>query len=256
MNKDNNNQDEREDKNIPDKSPWYGKWQVLAAFLMLYDIAAIHIAYFVALWGRFDFAFSTIPELYLNPYKKFITLYSFGCVIVFWLFRLYRSMWKFAGYDELVSITEASVITSVLHIVLITVIHGRMPMTYYFFGSLLQFLLLMIVRFAYRLFLFGKAHHRVNEADAGRVMLIGAGVAGQSILRELRNVGETNDKVVCIIDDDPNKWNRYFEGVPIVGGRDDILLNVSKYNVNKIFLAIPSASEEDRRAVPACSKTL
>ena len=80
-------------------------------------------------------------------------------------------------------------------------------------------------------------------------MIIGAGSAGQMILRDVRKVENLNDKVVCFIDDDPNKWNRYIDGVQIVGGRDDILSTVDKYGVNKIYLAMPSASAEARRDI-------
>ena len=87
-------------------------------------------------------------------------------------------------------------------------------------------------------------------------MLIGAGNAGQTILRDINKAKEINGKVVCIIDDDPNKWNRFMDGTPIVGGRDDILSNVSKYKVTKIFLAIPSASAEERRDIlEICKET-
>ena len=87
-------------------------------------------------------------------------------------------------------------------------------------------------------------------------MLIGAGAAGRLILRDIRSAQETNDKVVCIIDDNPNKWNRYIDGVPIVGGRDDILKNVEKYHVSKIYLAIPSASAENKRDIlNICNET-
>ena len=76
------------------------------------------------------------------------------------------------------------------------------------------------------------------------------------ILRDLNSSKETNDKVVCIIDDNPNKWSRYIDGVPVVGGRDDILANVEKYRVNKIFLAIPSASAQNKRDIlNICSET-
>ncbi len=243
-------------KDSKDRSSWLERWQVLAAFLMLYDIAAIHVAYLFALWGRFDFIFSQIPELYLEPYKKFITAYSFGCVIIFWLFRMYKSMWRYAGYDEFIRIVEASGFTSVLHMLLITVIIRRMPLTYYFFGALLQMILLLIGRFGYKIILYTAAYHRKGDAMTGRVMLIGAGEAGQAILRELANARETNDKVVCIIDDNPYKWNRYFEGVPIVGGRDDILTNVEKYKIDKIFMAIPSATAEEKRDIlNICSET-
>ncbi len=87
-------------------------------------------------------------------------------------------------------------------------------------------------------------------------MLIGAGSAGQMILRDINRTKEINDKVVCCIDDNPNKWGRFIEGIPIVGGRDDILYNVEKFHITKIYLAIPSSSAEDRKEIIGiCNET-
>ena len=230
-------------------------WKVLAFLLVLYDIVAIHGAYFLGLWMRFDFVYSSIQAEYLKAYAFFITGYSIVSVAVFWLFRLYRSMWRFASYTELVRTFAASVLMSVLHIVLITVIFGRMPMPYYIVGMILQFMLLIAARFFYRFVLYLRSQ-RKHTVSAGRVMLVGAGSAGQMILRELSGENETNDKVVCIIDDNTNKWGRYIEGVPIVGGREDILANVDKYGVNKIYIAIPSATAAEKRDIlNICNET-
>ena len=231
-------------------------WQVLAILLVLYDLAAIHIAYFLALWGRFDFVFSRIPMRYLLPFRKFITVYALVSILVFYFFHMYKSMWRFASYTELVRTVEASILMSALHIVGITVLYVRMPLSYYIWGMILQVVLLVGVRFSFRLILFLRANRRKYDESAGRVMLIGAGSAGQMILRDLKTDTFTNDKVVCIIDDNPNKWNREMGGVPIVGGREDILLNVEKYHVNKIFFAIPSAKGEDKREIfNICNET-
>ena len=231
-------------------------WQVIALILMLYDIVAVHAAYFVALWGRFDFVFSMIPQDYYATYRHFITFYSVFCVCCFWAAHLYRSMWRFASYSELIRTMAASGFTSVVHTVMITVIFQRMPLTYYFWGALFQFALLLAPRFSYRMILLLRAQRRPGDESVDRVMLIGAGAAGRLILRDIRSAQETNDKVVCIIDDNPNKWNRYIDGVPIVGGRDDILKNVEKYHVSKIYLAIPSASAENKRDIlNICNET-
>ena len=225
------------------------RWPLPAVLLAVYDFVAIHIAYFAILWIRFDCVFKSIPDTFLVPYSKFITVYALCCLAVFWLFRMYNSIWRFASYTELSRILIASVFTSVAHIVLITVLFRRMPMTYYIGGMLLQLLFVTAARFSYRFLLFLRALHRQNNETAARVMLIGAGSAGQMILRDIRADNQANDKVVCVIDDDPNKWNMFIEGVPVVGGRDEILASVEKYKVSRIYLAIPSASAEDKRDI-------
>ena len=232
------------------------QWRILSLLLVLYDFIAIHCAYFMALWSRFDFVYSQIPNEYLTSYRHFITIYAFLCLAVFWAFRLYRSIWRFASYSELVRIIAASILTSVAHIVLITLIYRRMPVSYYAWGFVLQLFLLVGARFSYRLILFLRTRYLNRNESGARVMLIGAGNAGQMILRDMLTAAETDDKPVCVIDDDPSKWNRYIEGVQIVGGRDDILRSVEKYHVDKIYLAIPSASAEDKRDILSiCNET-
>ena len=80
-------------------------------------------------------------------------------------------------------------------------------------------------------------------------MLIGAGDAGRLILRDVQRTEFDVGKVQCIIDDNPNKWGRFIDGVPIVGGRDDILVNVEKYEIQQILVAIPSAKAKAKRDI-------
>lgn len=109
----------------------------------------------------------------------------------------------------------------------------------------------LMVRFAYRFVLLERSKRRKTEeiAKAKRVLLIGGGKAGQIILRDIKTAKELKDSVCCIIDDNPNKWGRYIEGVPIVGGRDDILSCVERYKIDKIIVAVPSATAEEKRDI-------
>ena len=130
----------------------------------------------------------------------------------------------------------------------ITLLFIRMPLSYHLFGALIQVCLLLAVRFSYRIVLLLR-ETRKTEAAVSRVMLIGAGNAGQTLLRDIERAKEVNDRVCCIIDDNPNKWGRYIDGVPIVGGRDGILENVEKYHIQKIYVAIPSATAAQLRDI-------
>ena len=227
---------------------------IIMIYLIVYDIAAVSLSYFVALWLRFDLRYSAIPLEYLNAWKKFALLYAALCIAVFWLFRLYRSIWRFASFKELERITIATLITTVAHIVLITMLFQRMPISYYMMGACLQFVLVTAIRFAYRFVLLLRASERLKAAD--NCMLIGAGAAGAVILRELERSKELNDKVVCIIDDNRNKWNRYIDGIPVIGGREKIPEAVEEYGITKIYLAIPSLSSKERKQIlDICKET-
>jgi len=233
-------------------------WKVISLLLMIYDFLAFILSFFLALWLRYDCRFSAIPGEYLRILVRTLPLYSIVSITVYYFFRLYRSMWQFASFTELTRVLMASVTTSLINLVGITLLCGPMPVVYYLLGPLLQFVLTLGIRFSYRYLLMIRSLRKKSERihTASRVMLIGAGEAGQTILRELKNSAATEDAVMCIIDDTPNKWNRDLEGVPIVGGREDILKNVEKYRIEKILFAIPSAPASDRQEIlNICSET-
>lgn len=233
-------------------------WHVTAFFLLIYDLAAAVGAYFLALWLRFDCLFSKIPQEFLSAWLRFSPIYAAVSAALLFVFRLYQSIWKFASYIELRRIAVSTVLLGVFHTVFITLFYRRMPISYYAVGIAIQFMLILFVRFAYRFIVLERSKlARLNQKTrASRVMLIGAGAAGQLILRDLHGAKEINEFVCCIIDDDKNKWGRFIDGVPVVGGRDDILLNVEKYHIEKIFLAIPRATAEQRRDIlDICKET-
>ncbi|MBR5359680.1 MAG: polysaccharide biosynthesis protein, partial [Lachnospiraceae bacterium] len=144
----------------------------------------------------------------------------------------------------------------VVHTAGISLLH-RMPMSYYIFGAVIQFVLVTGMRFSYRFFLLMdlKGGFRTVERDSN-VLLIGAGSAGQMILRDVSHSKETTDRICCIVDDDPNKWNRYIDGVPIIGGRDQIMNAVEKYAIKKIYICLPNSDVAAKRSIlEVCKET-
>lgn len=227
----------------------------MSILLAVYDIMAVNVSYFLALLFRFDGFFSQIPDYYVRAYVKFIPIYTILCLVIFYASKMYQSVWQYASFNELAHTCIGSTVASLLHILLITVIYYRMPISYYLWGSCFQMILLVAARFSYRFLLL--EIRRVRSSDGSHnVMVIGAGGAGQTIIRSIVRNRLSGDKVVCIIDDNPNKWNRYIDGIPIVGGRDDIMYFVEKYDIDKIYIAIPSASKENKRdIINICSET-
>ena len=227
----------------------------MSILLAVYDIMAVNVSYFLALLFRFDGFFSQIPDYYVRAYVKFIPIYTILCLVIFYASKMYQSVWQYASFNELAHTCIGSTVASLLHILLITVIYYRMPISYYLWGSCFQMILLVAARFSYRFLLL--EIRRVRSSDGSHnVMVIGAGGAGQTIIRSIVRNRLSGDKVVCIIDDNPNKWNRYIDGIPIVGGRDDIMYFVEKYDIDKIYIAIPSASKENKRDIlNICSET-
>ena len=224
--------------------------------MILYDLIAVHAAYFLALWGRFDFFFSNIPQEYFNAYRYSISIYAVLCIFVFTWFHLYRSIWRYASYTEFARVFASSGLLSVLYSIVITLVFTRMPLTYYFWGMILQFLFILGLRFSYRTWLFAKSRVMRHFESQARIMVIGAGAAGQMILHDILRSRKNDDRAVCVIDDDPSKWHCDLEGVPIIGGRDSILSGVQKYHISRIYLAIPSATAEEKRDIlNICNET-
>lgn len=243
------------DTRMKNKTRKLEHWQVVTLLLMLYDFTAVALSYCLALWIRFDCKFSRIETRYLQAYGKSILIYGLFCVVVFWFLRLYKSIWRFASYSELLRVVAATLLTGSVYIIGMSTCVGRMPVSYYLIGIAIQFCLTLGIRFSYRFVLLLRG--RTNKgADEKKVMLIGAGAAGQMIFRDIRSARETNEKVACFIDDNPNKWGRYIDNVPVFGGRDRILEAVDKFGITKIYVAIPSAAPEDKRDIlRVCNET-
>lgn len=231
-------------------------WNIIAVYLMIYDAVAVNFSYFFGLLLRFDFKFSQIPVEYMKAFLEFAPFYTLFVLVVFYVLRLYNSLWRFASFNELNRILCATFLTVVFHIVGITVFVLRMPVSYYMVGAIMQFLLVTIIRFSYRYISLERAKRASNNVSVHRAMIIGAGSAGQLLVRELNGSIETDVKACCVIDDDINKVGRYIEDIPVVGNRDTIFENVERYQIDQILLAIPTASPQNIRDILAiCNET-
>ena len=231
-------------------------WELVTLLLMVYDFLAIGLSYFAALWVRFDCRYNSIQKEFLNAYYRTIVIYAVFCVVVFWFLRLYKSIWRFASYAELLRIILATAITGVVYMIAMFEFVYRMPISYFVFGIVFQFCLTLGIRFAYRFILLLRGRRREEAGYKKRVMLVGAGAAGQMIFRDIKQSKETNEKVYCFIDDNSNKWGRYIDDVPVFGGRENIMEAVAKFGIEKIYVAIPSADAKERREIlRICNET-
>ena len=247
--------------NIEKNNKRVERWRIMSFLLVIYDVIAIALSFFLALWFRYDCSFGAIPDKFLLAYGKFIGIYAAFCVLLFWRFRLYNSIWRFAGFAEILKVIFVTVIAFVFHCVAITLLFEKMPWAYYLFGILIQFILTLFIRFSGRFAIlcnsfFQKKDKQAKSGACNNIMLIGAGEAGQLILHDIQKIEDIKDSVKCIIDDDADKWGRFIEGVPVEGGRDKILSCVEKYDISKIFLVIPSISlDEKKEILDICKKT-
>lgn len=230
-------------------------WQVVRLLLMVYDFVAVIVSFGIALWLRFDCKVTSVEPQYLTTYTKTIIIYALFCLVVFWFLRLYKSIWRFASYSELMRVILATVVTGVIYTGSLLIFNSHMPVSYYVIGITVQFIATLGIRFFYRFVLLLRGRTN-NEVQKKNVMIVGAGSAGQMLFRDIKHAKETNETVACFIDDNPNKWDRYIDDVPVFGSRDHILEAVDKFNIEKIYVAVPSANPQDKRDIlRVCNET-
>ena len=225
-------------------------WLKRACVLLFLDIISILVSYLAALLLRFDFVFSRIPAEYLAGYMWSMPYWAAVTVVVFYGFRLYHSIWRFAGIDEAKRIVQAYILLPFLYLAGILAMDLRMPRSYYFIGYVFSLLLTTALRFSYRL-LRSYIHKSQpdTEGNMDRIMIIGGGQAGLTLIRELATSSHLNGKVCCVIDDNLNKKGRMLEGVPIVGDRYDIEQKVKEYGITRIIYAIPATTGANQKAI-------
>jgi len=219
--------------------------------LVLMDIMSIVVASFAALYIRFDFSFSGIPKEYMVCFEHIIPFNLVITLLFFALWKLYKSVWRYASATELLNIVFATTCASVGQVIVSYALGYVMPRSYYVIYWFLLFGLACAIRFSYRILriLNMKRNDLLNGSKKVNVMLIGAGAAANTILKEIESSQYVNLHVKCIIDDHAGCHGKLLRGVPIVGGRDKILDAVSQYGVEEIIYAIPSSDTKNKKEI-------
>jgi len=226
-------------------------WVLRALIVTALDIFFVYIAFFCALLLRFDFSFSGIPEIYFNGYLMLMPIWCVIVVVVFYIARLYHSIWSFVSINEALRVIVSYLVIGPLFVVSSLIVGLRMPISFYLAGTFGCVVAHIFNRFSYRLFRLlsgrGRLPLKNGRANDNRVMIIGAGDAGAMLVKDLLNSNKTTMVPVCFIDENKNKHGRSLYNVPIVGGSADLITKAAEYNVDTIIFAIPTASPSDRK---------
>ncbi|MDU6064190.1 MAG: nucleoside-diphosphate sugar epimerase/dehydratase, partial [Anaerococcus sp.] len=227
--------------------------------LLIFDIFVINIAYFLALYLRFDGSFIQIPKLYLQAFKNYALINTIVTLLIYSAFKLYKIILEYASYNELIKITQAVVLSLLIHIFGISILFQRMPISYFVYGFLIQYTLTVGVRFANKMILQSKYNIIDRNPEFKKAIIIGAGSAGQTIKEDINKSNRKENigiKVVAFIDDNPEKKGQYIDGTIIYGGRDSIKELVKKEDIDLILVALPSAQENQKREIlQICNET-
>ena len=236
------------------------QWILRAFVVALLDVILVAASFFAALMIRFDLKYSEIDSRYIQGYIKVIPFCIVGAIVLFILFKLYNSIWRFASISELERMTKAWIIFTVVAAVIVIVdehFNGirRLPVSVWIMGVVFGYISTTAIRFGYR-FLRFMTKVNTRGKNGANVMIIGAGACGKDVIHEIVMSQHLNAKVCCAIDDNPNKKGRELDGVPIVGNRYDIPKMVGKYQIDEIIFAIPDARGVDRKDIlDICSST-
>ena len=226
--------------------------------LILYDVASILAASFLAISMRYEFDMEMIPDYFLTSIIRFMPFNILITIAIFYFFKLYNSLWAFAGENELQNLIVACFLSSAVNgigLYVVKVERKAVPDSFYFMYAFLLITFIFISRFSYRFFR-SRKHKLQNKNNKIRVMLIGAGDAGNSIIKEIVTSNFSTMTVACIIDDNRDKWGSFIQGIKVTGGRDKILECADLYSVDEIFVAIPSASKHViREILEICKET-
>ena len=226
------------------------------AILMVIDALFTVLASFLAVLTRMEFK---VDWWVWNRYLRVIGLDILITLVIYYIFKLYQSMWKYASIVEVRRLGLAVIVSDCIRMFLyVLILKIRLPRSWFILEPCLLLILSSVLRFLYRGIRSLKNVDPVFERDKKliNVMIIGAGEAGNMLLREIKRSSHLPMKVVCFIDDDPMKKGYYMNDVPVVGDRNSILEMVKKYDVNEIYIALPSAAVQERKElVRICNDT-
>ena len=219
--------------------------------LVIMDVMSVMVASFLAIYLRFDFKFSSIPVDYFEKFKNILIPNIVVTILFFVFWKLYKSVWRYASANELMNVVLATTCVSAVQVIYCYVFKQNMPRSYYVLFWFVLTVLTGCIRFAYRIIrlLNSKRVSVGGKKTRNHVMIIGAGAAGNMILKEIESSSYLTLQAKCVIDDHPGCHGKLLRGVPIVGGRDKILDAVRQYGIDEIIFAIPSADVQTRKEI-------
>ena len=228
--------------------------RVRMVLLLLTDILVIQFSSLLGLWLRFDMHISRIPKDYMDVVVSYAPFYTVVTIIIFFFLRLYSFMWSVAGMREELHIVTACILATLCQISGMAMLELRVPRSYYAICFVALTSCVTVVRLSYRIGRSLKSSYIHSEGK--KIMIVGAGTSGSVILKEMMTSTYADGRVVCFVDDDKNKQGKYLNNVFIAGGRDDIPELAKRYEIEEIYVAMPSAPAiETKKILEICRET-
>lgn len=228
--------------------------KIRSTLLFFTDIIAINLALMFSFYIRYE---SFIPEIHKNEFKSVSVILLLSYLIPLISFKMYRSLWRNAGFDEFVRASMAVAIGVLASNLLILIKGTAIPFVIILATGILIYLAVIGSRLSYRLIrrlaLFGSIF---LEKDYKKVLIIGAGAYAHLIIDEMQKDRENNLRPVAIIDDNPEKLNTYLKGLRVLGNRNQIEEIVTREEIDMIVIAISSIDGKSKKEIiEICKRT-
>lgn len=211
--------------------------------LIIVDILSIIFSLYGSLILRFE---GLLEQTYISNINSVLLIVIILNIAILFLMKMYKSLWQFASVTELFNVITSSILCSLVNIVIFEIANKDLPEACYFLYFLLLTLCLGITRFSYRFIRMYKSHLvPKSRRELQKVMIIGAGLAGEKTYQEITYNPSVYKKVVCFIDDDKSKQGHRIHDVTVYGGREKIIEAAKELGVEEILLAMPSGNRKE-----------
>lgn len=226
---------------------------VRRGILIIYDILAMMLASGIALLLRYDLHYHAIEVRFIDNAWKYLPYNIVVTLLIFYIFRLYHSLWAYAGVTEMQNVVIACMLSGGCQLLGLQLMDISMPRSYYFLYTGVFLILILVSRFIYRFARMAKRRQR-QRRERTNVMIVGAGNAGNMIIKEIVSSDYIQMKIKYIIDDDRAKWGSYIHGMKVVGGRQ--LIPMLAEEVDEIIVAMPAVQRSKvKEIIEICRQT-
>ena len=222
--------------------------KVRMVLMMIVDAAIICLTCYLSLLLRFDVNPANIPPTYLTEALALMPFTAISTIIVFMIFNLYFTIWSLASIREAIKIVLACLVAALVQVAESVLMIHSLPRSYFVFFFIILTIFTMIFRFSYRIYRTIVFKDKINS-DTVNTIIVGAGEAGEKIIREIHSTDKANVHVCCIVDDDTNKIGKTVHGVRVEGTRYSLPELIKKYDVTRVILAMASSSPEERKGI-------
>ena len=225
--------------------------------LMMVDAMIITIAGPMAIYLRYNFIWEQQAIIFIEYIFRYLPVNLLLSLLIFWMCRLYRGIWKYASASDLANILIGCFFSAAAQTVGMKLLRLPFPRSYPFMYFAILSAGISTFRFSYRILGYIQSRREgMLKAGKKNTMIVGAGEAGYTLLKELQNSRFVGQNVCCIVDDDPGKQGKYLRGVLVAGTRHDICRLAEEYDIDEIMIAIPSASHGMiQEILDICSRT-